>query len=177
MSRNMKSSGKRSILRLTCSFRRFSTPYRHAELRSRMTCFGHCVCLYLSQYITIMVVLNLKIHKSCRKICVTYRLFLPLQPHSVYLSAQLYETSLAKTRVVAWHLMLLPSLLFARSVSPQSRWQLPFSVYESQYRIYLPERKRKQSIRNRRLGSYSRIRLWVPAHRLLDERRRTSLHA
>ena len=46
---NIKSSGKRSILRLTCSFkRRVSTPYSRAKSRSRMTCLPRMVRIRLS---------------------------------------------------------------------------------------------------------------------------------
>ena len=46
---NIKSSGKRSILRFTCSFRRkVSTPYNRAKSRSRITCLPRMVRIRLS---------------------------------------------------------------------------------------------------------------------------------
>ena len=77
---NMKSSGKRSILRLTCSFSRLvSTPYRRAKSRSRMTClprtvfFLECARFFYNIYLCIRIfcstfavakVLNTKIDRE-----------------------------------------------------------------------------------------------------------------
>ena len=48
---NIKSSGKRSILRFTCSFRRFvSTPYNRAKSRSSITCLPRITWMRFSMF-------------------------------------------------------------------------------------------------------------------------------